>query len=84
MTNKEKYKQAFSGLQPSRDIRLEEKIMKEYKRKHTKRTMLWQPSFALRSLQVEAAPMHQPRWHSAYDSALDPRRSDDGGIECER
>lgn len=39
MTNKEKYKQAFSGLQPSHDIRLEEKIMKEYKRKHTKRTI---------------------------------------------
>lgn len=39
MTNKEKYQQAFSALQPSRDIRLEEKIMKEYKRKHTKRTI---------------------------------------------
>ena len=39
MTNKEKYKQAFSALQPSHDIRLEEKIMKDYKRKHTKRTI---------------------------------------------
>lgn len=37
MTNKEKYKQAFSALQPSNEIRLEEKIMKEYKRKQSKR-----------------------------------------------
>ena len=37
MTNKERYKQAFSALQPTSEIRLEEKIMKEYKRKHTKR-----------------------------------------------
>ncbi len=40
MTNKEKYKQAFSALQPSNEIRLEEKIMKEYKRKQSKRIIV--------------------------------------------
>lgn len=39
MTNKEKYQQAFSALQPSRDIRLEEATMKAYKKRQTKRVV---------------------------------------------
>ena len=37
MTNKERYKQAFQTLQPSHEIRLEEKNMKAFKRHHTRR-----------------------------------------------
>lgn len=39
MTNKEKYQQAFSALQPTKDIRLEEKTMKTYHKRQVKRTI---------------------------------------------
>lgn len=39
MTNKEKYQQAFSALQPTQDIRLEEKTMKTYHKRQVKRTI---------------------------------------------
>lgn len=37
MTNKEKYQQAFQVLQPSKDVRLEESVMKDYKKRRFKR-----------------------------------------------
>lgn len=47
MTNKEKIQLAFSTLQPSEDIRLEERTMKEYRKRHTKRIVAMAAVIAL-------------------------------------
>ena len=70
MTNKENTNRLF-GHPASHDIRLEEKIMKEYKRKHTKRTIAMAALICFAVLQAEAALRSQSWRHSAHDPALD-------------